>query len=127
MIEKTTAAGSMALAPNRTRLYRLSNASTAPIAEPARATSGNDLEPTSSNCRNSSRLSKGRLTEARVTCQTKMPSSPNHSSKPWIGLPRERSVDFISDSGCGASWLIQEDVALELMVITVAQGFDGEV
>ena len=61
-IENTTAAGSNELAPNRTRLSRVSRERMAPMAAPAKATSGNDFDPISSICRTSSRNSKGGVT-----------------------------------------------------------------
>src|SRR5712664_1674043 len=97
----------MEVAPNRARLLRLSKARTAPMAAPAKATSGKDLEPISSSCRSSSRPSKGRLTEARTTCHAKRPRSPNHSRKRLIRLQTEVIVDRMSDVGCRASGLNQ--------------------
>src|ERR1017187_5324362 len=85
-MENTTAAGSNDLAPNRTRLSRVSKERMAPIAPPAMATSGNDFEPISSIWRASSRNSKGGVTAARRTFQEKMPSSPNHSKNP-LNIP----------------------------------------
>ena len=94
MMENTSAAGSMDLAPNWIRLWRLSSASTAPIAAPAIATMGRDFEPTSSSWRSSSRPSNGRLVVERSTCQMNMPSSPNHSRRLLMRIP---------DCGCGGA------------------------
>ena len=55
---------------------------TTPIAEPAKATSGRDFDPTSSSCRINSRHSNGGVTAALRTCQEKMPRLPNHSKNP---------------------------------------------
>src|SRR5580658_4279463 len=74
---------------------------------PAKATSGSDLEPISSNCRINSRPSKGRRTAARITCQAKRPSSPNHSRKPLNGLQREVNVARTRDGVGGRSWPIK--------------------
>src|ERR1700691_3432513 len=86
--EKTMAAGSSDLAPNRVRLYRASMESTIPVAAPARATSGKDFDPISSSCRNNSRNSNGGVTAACTTCQKNIPRSPNHSRN-WLMGPLE--------------------------------------
>src|SRR5580704_4313583 len=93
------AAGSMDFAPNRTRLLRLSSARTVPMAAPARATSGNDFEPISSNCRKISRSSKGLLKAAQITFQEKLPRSPNHSSERLIVVPDGEEIDSIFIGG----------------------------
>ena len=80
------AAGSIDLAPNRVRLYRASSESTAPIAAPAAATRGRDMDPISSSWRNNSRNSNGGVTDARATCHVNIPRSPNHSRKVLMGL-----------------------------------------
>src|ERR1039458_1448192 len=75
------AAGSIDLAPNRVRLYRASSESTAPMAAPAAATRGSDIDPISSSWRNNSRNSNGGVTAARTACQENIAKSPNHSRK----------------------------------------------
>src|ERR1700682_2507660 len=94
-------------APNRTRLLRLSNARTTPTAAPAKATSGNDLEPISSSCRISSRPSKGRLATARTTCHAKSPKSPNHSREPVSKFQTELRVKAMGDGAWSASGLME--------------------
>jgi hypothetical protein len=91
------AAGSMDFAPKRTKLLRLSSARTVPMAAPARATSGKDFDPISSNCRKISRSSNGLVTAAQITFQEKLPKSPNHSNERLIVVPDEVEVDSISD------------------------------
>src|ERR1700682_5498231 len=110
-------------APNRTRLLRLSNARTTPTAAPAKATSGNDLEPISSSCRISSRPSKGRLAADRTTCQAKRPRSPNHSRKPLVRLQTEVRPDWVSDPACGASGLIERREILASWLTICPQRF----
>src|SRR5713226_5194695 len=102
-----SAAGSMDLAPKRARLLRLSRARTKPRAAPAKATNGSDLEPISSSCRISSRPSKGRRTEARITCQANRPGCPNHSRKRLGRFQTELRVDGISDGAWLAPVLIK--------------------
>src|SRR5664279_4482046 len=87
MTENTMAAGSNDLAPNRVKLKRASKERTTPVAAPAKATSGRDLDPISSSCRNSSRNSNGGVTAARTTRQKNIPRSPNHS-KNFVIKPR---------------------------------------
>src|ERR1700691_1266234 len=111
----------MDFATKRNKLERLSNASTAPTALPASATSGSDLEPISSSCRINSRPSNGRRAAARITWLAKIPRSPNHSRKPLTGLQREVNADRISDVSCGASSPTKREVTLVLSVIAVAQ------
>src|SRR5580693_9512572 len=91
----------MDLAPNRTKLLRLSKERTKPMAAPAKAATGKDLEPISSSWRSSSRPSKGRRTAARMTCHTKRPRSPNHSRKRLIRFQTELAADRRSDG----AWL----------------------
>src|ERR1700733_12763378 len=91
------AAGSMDFAPKRTRLLRLSSARTVPMAAPARATSGNDFDPISSNCRKISRNSNGLVTAAQITFQEKLPRSPNHSIERLTIVPDEIEVASIFD------------------------------
>src|ERR1035437_7366532 len=79
------AAGSIDLAPNRVRLYRASSESTAPIAAPAAATRGSDMDPISSSWRNNSRNSNGGVTAARSECHENIARSPNHSRKVLMG------------------------------------------
>src|SRR5271166_4724348 len=119
-IEYTRAAGSMDLAPNRTRLLRLSRERTAPMAAPANATSGNDLEPISSSCRISSRPSKGRRTAARITCHAKRPRSPNHSRRRLIRLQTEVRVDDMGNRAWPAAGLIQRCRILASWLIILA-------
>src|ERR1700722_3666537 len=97
MIENTMAPGSMDFAPKCTRLLRVSRARTVPIAAPARATSGNDFDPISSNCRKISRNSSGFVTAAHSTLQEKLPRSPNHSIEWLIVAQDEVEVDSIID------------------------------
>src|SRR5450631_3919641 len=80
-MEYTIAAGSIAFAPKRSRLLRLSSARTVPTAAPASATRGSDFEPISSNWRRISPISNGRVKAAQATFQEKLPRSPNHSSE----------------------------------------------
>src|SRR5271165_544870 len=86
------AAGSSDLAPNRVRLKRASSESTTPVAAPAKATSGRDLDPISSSCRKSSRNSNGGVTAARTTRQKNTPRSPNHSKNSLMN-PLEEFVE----------------------------------
>src|ERR1700691_6389912 len=97
MIENTIAAGSMDFAPKRSRLLRLSSARTVPKAAPARAPSGNDFDPISSNCRKISRSSNGLVTAAQITFQEKLPRSPNHSIERLTIVPDEIEVASIFD------------------------------
>src|ERR1035441_10652805 len=64
-----------------------------PTAAPAKATSGNDLDPTSSSWRINSRHSYGGVTAALNTCQEKMPRLPNHSNKPLISPATEPATE----------------------------------
>src|ERR1035441_10283834 len=58
------------------------------MAAPAKATSGRDMDPISSSCKNNSRNSNGGVTAARRTRQKNIPRSPNHSKNLLI-RPRE--------------------------------------
>src|ERR1035441_5619193 len=66
---------------------------TTPIAAPAKATRGNDLDPTSSSWRINSRHSYGGVTVALNTCQEKMPRLPNHSNKPLTSPVTEPATE----------------------------------
>ena len=57
-----------------------------PVAAPANATKGRDIDPISSSCRNNSRNSNGGVTAARNTFQKNIPRSPNHSRN-WVIRP----------------------------------------
>src|SRR5580658_11229095 len=102
MTENTIAAGSSDFAPKRVKLDRASIERTTPVAAPAKATSGNDMDPISSSCRNSSRNSNGGVTAACTTRQKNMPRSPNHSRNLSIG-PKNGFGDIsdprVSESG----------------------------
>src|SRR5271165_6395587 len=74
--------------------------STTPVAAPAKATSGNDMDPISSSCRNNSRNSNGGVNAARTTRQKNMPRSPNHSRNSLIS-PREELTPGNMDDGRG--------------------------
>src|ERR1700724_1079920 len=102
----------MDLGPKRAKLLRLSKARTKPMAAPAMATSGNDLEPISSSWRSSSRPSNGRRTAERSTCHAKKPRSPNHSKKRMGRLQTEVRVD--DGRATPASRLIELPGILEL-------------
>src|SRR5580704_4361276 len=79
MMENTSIVGSIALAPNRTRLARDCRDKTTPVAEPASATNGSDLDPSASNwCTNSAHLNES-VNIALATRTQNIPSSPNHS------------------------------------------------
>src|ERR1700686_1526848 len=134
MIENTMAAGSMDFAPKRARLLRLSSARTVPMAAPARATSGNDFDPISSNCRMISRSSNGLVTAAQITFQEKLPRSPNHSSERLIIVPVEVEVDSIFDKFYahvpGRSNFIQSRVQIgpnNFWIDSGAESFEGQV
>jgi hypothetical protein len=97
MIDYTMAAGGMDFAPKRNKLLRLSRARTAPMAAPARATSGTDFDPSSSNRLTISRSSKGLVNAARITFQEKLPRSPNQSSERLIVAPVEMEVTSMGE------------------------------
>ena len=79
MIENTITVGSIAFAPNCTRLARDCSERTTPVAAPASATSGNDFAPAASSWCINSVHSKGSENIAFATRLANMPSSPNHS------------------------------------------------
>src|SRR5208282_34478 len=80
--------------------------STTPVAAPAKATNGRDMDPISSSCRNNSRNSKGGVTAARTTRQKNMPRSPNHS-KNLLNRPSEEltmgGTSDVRNTGSGGS------------------------
>src|ERR1700691_966977 len=78
-MENTMMAGRNDLAPNRTRLSRVSSDSTTPMADPASATNGRESAPRASHCRISPRHSYGGVMAAFTSRTQKIPSSPNHS------------------------------------------------
>src|ERR1700721_2470013 len=106
----------MDLAPNRTKLLRLSKERTKPMAAPAKATTGSDLDPISSSWRSSSRPSNGRRTAMRMTCHRKRPRSPNHSRKRLIRFQKELEVARRNEAGGSASGLNQRRGILASLV-----------
>src|SRR5580700_12075794 len=91
------------------------------MAAPAKATRGNDFDPTSSSCRNNSRNSNGGVTAARTTRQKNIPRSPNHSRNlvitPLVGL-RVGDGSTVPTHGSGGSMPVAALAVDSLMGLT---------
>jgi hypothetical protein len=105
IIENTSIVGSIPFAPNRTKLARDCRDKTTPVAEPAKATNGSDLDPAASSWCTNSAHSNGSENIALATRVQNSPSSPNHS------IPElTKSAGLISNRLCGLGELT--DVAI---------------
>src|SRR5271169_750522 len=101
--------------------------STTPVAAPAKATRGSDIDPISSSCRNNSRNSNGGVTAARTTCQKKMPRSPNHSKNSLTKPLEEFTVRETGKARCPGLGERMPPTAAEFTSVTgLGSGLDSD-